>query len=86
MLLELVPSLRTLVLHHDDCLEHGGETHQESAERIRMIRQHLMDPTRIPPYEISLRSDFDLATRKAVTRVHTEKFVHSRLASMPPAC
>ena len=51
-----------------------------------MIRQHLMDPTRIPPYEISLRSDFDLATRKAVTRVHTEKFVHKPLCIDAPAC
>ena len=80
-LLDRVPSLKTLVLHHEDCLQHGGKTHQESAQRIVAIRGRLANAADIAPHEINVRTDFPLATKLSVVRAHSDKFVPSAVSA-----
>jgi len=72
------PQLRTLVLHHRDCLEHRTiKGHQEAVERIPAVLANLGShaPQFFGPHELTVLEDFDKASYAAVRRVHSDDYV-----------
>lgn len=70
----LVPQLKTMVLHHSDCLQHGaGGAHQESPARIVKILEAMHRDGLFAPHELTFSQAFTPATRRMVVRAHTDK-------------
>ena len=60
-LTERAPSLTTLVLHHDDCLQHlTPHEHQEAPGRITAIMDAINDPARFESWELKVSSAFQM--------------------------
>lgn len=76
-ILEYFPSMKTLILHHPDCLLHDTvKGHQESAERVESIIKRVecaVDERKNVSLEIS--SDFDMVSLESVQRVHSTAYI-----------
>ncbi len=73
------PRVRTLVLHHPDCLEHKPrqESDWECPERIEAILQCIEQSRAdlIPSHEIEVSSDFEKAPVELLARVHSQEYI-----------
>ena len=82
-LLRAAPSLRTLILHHDDCGRHVSfKPHQESPERIGAILERLLlsscasdDPNAVAARELEVSADFEPAGERHLARCHSEEYI-----------
>jgi hypothetical protein len=81
-LLRAAPSLRTLILHHDDCGRHVSfKPHQESPERIGAILERLLsscasdDPSAVAARELEVSADFEPAGERHLARCHSEEYI-----------
>jgi acetoin utilization deacetylase AcuC-like enzyme len=71
------PRLRTLILHHDDCLEHSPNTTTawEGPDRVSTILNHLQDRVQFPEYELEITSQFKKASVELLGRAHSTEYI-----------
>ena len=71
------PQMRTLVLHHRDCLEHRTvKGHQEAVKRIPAVLANLGPHSQFfGPNELTIVEEFDKASYNAVRRAHSDDYV-----------
>ena len=88
-LLHHSPSLRTLVLHHPECLDHHPKSMSdwETPDRVKTILQRLDIPTSatlqsnasnstsILPHEIVVSQEFDRGNLELLSRVHSKEYL-----------
>ena len=87
-LLHHVSSLRTLVLHHPECLDHHPKSMSdwETPDRVKTILQRLdvltpataqsnASKTSILPHEIVISQDFDRGNLELLSRVHSKEYL-----------
>lgn len=74
------PTLRTLILHHDDCSEHcSASAHQEAPERIEAILSQIRNSELLKGC-IHVSSNFPPASREVLLMAHDEQYVDMVLA------
>lgn len=74
--LEYKPTLKTLVLHHDDCLQHlTPREHQEAPGRLTAVMDAITDPARFHPWELTVSDSFERCSWPQVVRVHAKSYV-----------
>ncbi|KDO21546.1 hypothetical protein SPRG_13356 [Saprolegnia parasitica CBS 223.65] len=72
----LHPPLRTLLLHHPDCLEHVTTAgHQESPDRVTAILDAISTQPSLVSPRVELTSAFPMASFAALRRVHSAKYI-----------
>ncbi|OQR86991.1 histone deacetylase [Achlya hypogyna] len=70
------PSMRTLLLHHSDCMEHVTEHgHQESPDRIAAVLTAIDAHPSLNAPRVVLSSAFPMASFAAIRRVHADKYI-----------
>jgi acetoin utilization deacetylase AcuC-like enzyme len=70
--------LKTLILHHDDCLAHNpGARHPEASQRLQAVLAAVRD---VPGTELL---PAPLATREQVERVHDPAYLQQLVAAEP---
>ena len=68
-------SCRTLVLHHDDCLQHQtGADHQEAVERIPSIIERLSNEKIFDSMELQIVNKFPIASFADISRAHSQEY------------
>eukprot|EP00939_MAST-03C_sp_MAST-3C-sp1_P001936 g1936.t1 len=74
---ESISELRTLVVHHDECLNHvpRGACPWEAPPRITAILGALRDAKTFEDAELAFSNNFERATIKELSRVHSEKYI-----------
>ena len=77
ILLSAEPRLRTLVLHHPDCLEHSARrpSEWEGPDRLEGILRNIQDVTVFPEYELEISSQFKKASVELLGRVHSAEYI-----------
>ena len=76
------PGLRTLVLHHRDCLDHvtaktkegAAIPHQEAPERVSEILAHISDTSVFSTDELTISDAVPLADESNVTLAHSKRY------------
>jgi SHAQKYF class myb-like DNA-binding protein len=76
-LLTMEPRLRTLVLYHEDCLEHAArrESDWEGPDRLQGIMTSLHNKELFPPYEVEISNQFQKAHVGLLSRVHCPEYI-----------
>lgn len=76
-MLKAEPRLRTLVLYHDDCLDHSTRSNWEweGPDRLRDIMNNLLDTNQFHEHEISISSHFEKASLQLLHRVHSSEYI-----------
>jgi hypothetical protein len=71
------PRLRTLILFHEDCLQHTARrsTDWEGPDRLLAIMKRLRDTSQFAPYELEISSQFDKADVELLGRVHSAEYI-----------
>eukprot|EP01050_Picozoa_sp_SAG11_P022956 SAG11_NODE_4476_length_1881_cov_1.396745_1_plen_322_part_00 len=71
------PSMRTLILHHSDCLEHiaGDGQHQEAPARVIKIMGKLQNAKTFASFELDISDSFELASDVAIARAHSREYI-----------
>jgi hypothetical protein len=71
------PRLRTLVLFHEDCLEHGiGRPNDwEGPGRLVGIMRRMRDQTEFQTYEMEISSQFEKAGIELLQRAHSPDYI-----------
>ena len=77
VLLSVEPRLRTVVLYHDDCLEHSPRRPDdwEGPDRLLGIMQRLQNPKEFAEYELEITTNFDKAGVELLNRVHSAEYL-----------
>ncbi len=77
ILLSVEPRLRTLVLYHDDCLEHSPRRPDdwEGPDRLLGIMQRLQNPQEFAEHELEITTNFDKAGVELLSRVHSPEYL-----------
>ena len=77
ILLSIEPRLRTLILYHDDCLEHTPRklSDWEGPDRLKNIMQQLNDLSSFPEYELEFSTEFEKAPVELLSRVHSPEYI-----------
>ena len=77
ILLTAEPRLRTLILHHPDCLEHSSRrpSEWEGPDRLEGILRNIQDVTVFPEYELEITSQFKKASVELLGRVHSAEYI-----------
>ena len=77
ILLTAEPRLRTLILHHPDCLEHSARqpSEWEGPDRLDGILRNIQDVTVFPEYELEITSQFKKASVEMLGRVHSAEYI-----------
>eukprot|EP01038_Epipyxis_sp_PR26KG_P004993 gene4993-6978_t len=76
-LLKLEPRLRTLVLYHDDCLEHSARrpSDWEAPDRLVSIMSRLNNNQEFRDFEIEISNKFVKAGVELLGRVHSPEYI-----------
>lgn len=76
-LLTMEPRLRTLILYHEDCLEHAArrESDWEGPDRLQGIMTSLHDKDLFPPHEVEISNQFQKAQVELLSRVHCPTYI-----------
>jgi acetoin utilization deacetylase AcuC-like enzyme len=76
-ILTMEPRLRSLILYHEDCLEHAArrESDWEGPDRLRGIMNLLMDTTSFPSYQVEISNQFEKAHVELLSRVHAPEYI-----------
>lgn len=77
IMLSVEPRLRTLVLYHEDCLEHSPRkvAAWEGPDRLMGIMQRLQDREEFPDYELEISTQFEKAAVELLSRVHSPDYI-----------
>lgn len=77
ILLSIEPRLRTLILYHDDCLEHTPRklSDWEGPDRLKFIMQQLNDLSYFPEHELEFSTQFEKAPVELLSRVHSAEYI-----------
>ena len=77
VLLSLEPRLRTLILYHEDCLEHipRRSSDWEAPDRIKSIMRFINDSNNFQEHELEITSQFDKAPVELLSRVHSPEYI-----------
>jgi len=72
-----IPELKTLVLHHKDCMNHvpRGSCPWEAPSRITAILNALQDENNFDIDELMFSENFPQANVRQLSRVHSEKYI-----------
>ena len=76
-MLLLEPRLRSLILYHEDCLEHAArrESDWEGPDRLKGIMSLLMGSNTFANYEIEISNQFEKAHVELLSRVHSPDYI-----------
>jgi len=76
-LLTMEPRLRTLILYHEDCLEHAArrESDWEGPDRLEGIMTSLHNKELFPSYEVEISNQFQKAHVELLSRVHCPEYI-----------
>lgn len=76
-LYSIEPRLRTLILYHNDCLEHVPRrpSDWEGPDRLVGIMKRLWNAKEFADYEIEISSNFEKATVEMLGRVHSADYI-----------
>ena len=71
------PRHRTLVLYHDDCLQHIARTADdwEGPDRLGGIVVGVKDATKFQPFELEISDQFEKADVELLQRVHSPEYI-----------
>eukprot|EP00605_Chrysophyceae_sp_TOSAG23-4_P001803 GSChrysophyteH1.ASY1.ANO1.1993.1 assembled CDS len=71
------PRLRTLILFHEDCLEHSARRVDdwEGPDRLLGIMHRLQNREEFPEHELEISSHFDKAPVDMLSRVHSAEYI-----------
>jgi len=77
VMLSVEPRLRTLILYHEDCLEHTTRkaADWEGPDRLVDIMQRLQDRALFPEHELEISMQFDKAPVELLSRVHSPEYI-----------
>lgn len=77
ILLSVEPRLRTLVLYHEDCLEHSPRRPDdwEGPDRLLGIMQRLQNPREFAEHELEISTNFSKAGVDLLSRVHSAEYL-----------
>lgn len=77
VMLSVEPRLRTLVLYHDDCLEHATRklADWEGPDRLMGIMKRLQDRAEFAEYELEISAQFEKAAVELLSRVHSPEYI-----------
>ena len=77
LLFSLEPRLRTLVLYHEDCLEHfpRRQSDWEGPDRLKCIMSQLNNSNLFRENELEISTQFDKAPVELLSRVHSPEYI-----------
>lgn len=77
VLLSVEPRLRTLILYHEDCLEHTARRADdwEGPDRLMGIMQRLQNPEEFGEHEVEISTQFDRAGVEHLARAHSAEYI-----------
>lgn len=77
IMLSVEPRLRTLVLYHEDCLEHSARRPDdwEGPDRLMGIMHRLQNNSEFPEHELEISTHFDKANVEMLSRVHSSEYI-----------
>ena len=77
IMLSIEPRLRTLILYHDDCLEHCARKpgDWESPDRLKEIMSRIQNINEFPEYELEISTQFDKAAVELLERAHSAEYI-----------
>jgi SHAQKYF class myb-like DNA-binding protein len=76
-ILTMEPRLRSLVLYHEDCLEHAArrESDWEGPDRLTGIMELIKDTKAFPSYQVEITNQFPKAPVEMLSRVHSSEYI-----------
>jgi SHAQKYF class myb-like DNA-binding protein len=76
-ILTMEPRLRSLVLYHEDCLEHAArrESDWEGPDRLTGIMNLILDTNSFPSYQVEVTNQFPKAPVEMLNRVHSSEYI-----------
>lgn len=76
-ILAMEPRLRSLVLYHEDCLEHAArrESDWEGPDRLTGIMNLILDSNYFPTYQVEITNQFPKAPVEMLSRVHSPEYI-----------
>jgi hypothetical protein len=76
-ILSMEPRLRSLVLYHEDCLEHAArrESDWEGPDRLTGIMDLIKDSKVFPSYQVEITNQFPKAPVEMLSRVHSSDYI-----------
>lgn len=76
-ILTMEPRLRSLVLYHEDCLEHAArrESDWEGPDRLTGIMDLIKDSKVFPSYQVEITNQFPKAPVEMLSRVHSSEYI-----------
>jgi SHAQKYF class myb-like DNA-binding protein len=76
-MLLMEPRLRSLILYHEDCLEHAArrESDWEGPDRLRGIMRLLLDSNEFPGHKVEISNQFEKAHVELLSRVHSPEYI-----------
>jgi SHAQKYF class myb-like DNA-binding protein len=76
-ILTMEPRLRSLVLYHEDCLEHAArrESDWEGPDRLTGIMNLILDTASFPNYQVEITNQFPKAPVEMLSRVHSSEYI-----------
>jgi acetoin utilization deacetylase AcuC-like enzyme len=77
VILSCEPRLRTLILYHDDCLEHTARrtTDWEGPDRLKEIMSRIQRVGEFQDYELEVTNQFSKATVQLLGRAHSSDYI-----------
>lgn len=77
LMLSAEPRLRTLILYHQDFLEHTARrpSDWEGPDRLRNVMSRVRDRKEFPEYELEVSSQFEKADVELLGRVHSPEYL-----------
>jgi acetoin utilization deacetylase AcuC-like enzyme len=71
------PRLRTLILFHEDCLDHSARraSDWEGPDRLQAIMARLRNLQEFPSHELDISSCFEKASVELLSRVHSHEYI-----------
>ena len=77
VILSCEPRLRTLILYHDDCLEHSARrsTDWEGPDRLKEIMSRIQRSGEFQEYELDITNQFSKATVQLLGRAHSSDYI-----------
>ena len=76
-MLLMEPRLRSLILYHEDCLEHAArrESDWEGPDRLQGIMTLLLDNNEFPSHKVEISNQFEKAHVELLSRVHSSEYI-----------
>jgi ankyrin repeat protein len=77
VMLSIEPRLRTLILYHEDCLEHTARRADdwEGPDRLMGIMQRLQNREEFPEHVLEISTTFDKAGVELLSRAHSAEYI-----------